>query len=273
MGFFCVGPPCAASTLLWSDNFGVPDSSLTESGQANRNEGRFASLISLNNAKYIMHIRDQRLELTGRSQEGRLRFHDADQPGARLDFASGDIGATIRREGGLRVDFDWFPPHQGSALDDWIALSAGIPAAVTAEPAVRVDHPSTDIGLKLRFDGRIKAYDNGLVTGSTTPYRAAGNGSKHVSVEYHFQSNAENAPVLMTAWVNDQLVHRGLYTWQGDGGQLHLEVGAKAPSRIDNLRLSTVPEGPSLVFAGFVAMACLRRRSHLKCGGRMSYSH
>ena len=175
---------------------------------------------------------------------GRIRFHDA----STLDwwnFASGVGGTQILNDGGLRIDFDWFPAD--NTANDWISYNVGFLGQSAGEPAFRVNDPQTDFGILFRNNGETQYFDNGAATTGGS-FNVSGALQHHVSLNYSFNSLADGSNVLVSASVDGVSVLDSLpFQWDNNGGALYMELGNLATgTRIDNLAISSVPEPTTL---------------------------
>jgi hypothetical protein len=254
----------SSAALLWTDNFNVGDTNnLDASPQAGRHTGLFADDIVLRSAKIQEGIVSQQLNFLQATNDvtGRVRFQVASQADSWLSFGSGAVGSSILADGGLRVEFDWISGNTTS--DNWIAVDiGGSPQSVT-EPNLRVNDGATDAAILFRYRGATQIFDNGGATegGAFAPLV----GTRHVVVDYLFNSFADGSPVTMNASIDGTQVWSATsstFDWNNNGGAIYLELESHEDTKLDNVSVSTIPE-PSTILAtlmGGVALLSARRR-------------
>ena len=227
---FALSPLALHATEILSDNFNAPDTTnFDNSDQTLRRSGILGPAVQLRSSLIQHAISGNQLRLLRAASEGRIRFHDAANLGNWWDFASGEAGATILSEGGFKIEFDWTPINATDA--NWVEVSVGIGtvAQVGSEPATRVNHAQTDLGILLRHSGGSQIFDNGsAVTGGTVPVTAA---KRRVSVTYAFSSFANGATVTANAFIDGAaVVTNRNFTWDNNNGQLFIEFGTNVPT-------------------------------------------
>jgi hypothetical protein len=62
------------------------------------------------------------------------------------------------------VAFDWIAGNDTS--NNWVSVNMGISGTGVPEPAFRVNHAETDIGMLFRFNGDTELFDNGANLGA-----------------------------------------------------------------------------------------------------------
>lgn len=241
--------PLAAGPVILSDNFNAPDATnFDNSDQTGRRGGLLAENVQLRSARIQSGILANRLNLLkhASSGDGRIRFHDVSNLSSWWNFASGDTGTLITADGGLRVEFDWYPPDNTSA--NWVSFAVGFPTtAVTAEPATRINHAETDFGILLRDNGAIQCFDNAAdVTGTPIPNFDVSNvGLHHVVLDYAFTSFDDGSNVSVTVSVDGVKLREEPWTfqWANNNGALYLELGNYvAGTTFDNFSISTLAD-------------------------------
>ncbi len=228
----------SAQTLLFSDSFDVADTTnfdgaplVLDDGVTNRRSGTLAETVFLRSAQQQQHISNQQVSLRGGS---RLRFHDDIN---WYNWASGTAGTDILAEGGLRVEFDWVPTD--TTATNWVAFNVGFPG--TGEPGTRVNNLPTDFGILFRNNGGTERFDNSanLGPGGTFPATAS---SRHVTIDYAFDSFANGTIVRMRASVDGVRVSENQFSWDDNNGALYMELETnQLGSLIDNYSVSTIP--------------------------------
>ncbi|MFT4550677.1 MAG: hypothetical protein ACI8XO_001632 [Verrucomicrobiales bacterium] len=243
----------AAGELLFSDNFNAPDTgNLDLSDQTNRRAGLNTN-IQVRSSRIQHGIAGNQLNFLNIGT-GRIRFHndldgDVNTGETWFDWATGDVGAKILADGGLRIEFDWDAGNDASP--NWISVNVGHNNEAAGEPAFRVNEGSNDIGILFRFNGQSELFDNGAnlgAQGSFTPTI----GLRHVKLDYAFSSFADGTPVTMTAEVDGTQVYTGNpFTWDGNAGEFFMEIGTLESTLIDQLSISTIaPDGFAVALDG-----------------------
>ncbi len=231
-----LSPVALHATEILSDNFNAPDTTNFDgSDQTLRRSGILGPSVQLRSSLVQHAISGNQLRLLRAASEGRIRFHDAANLANWWDFASGEAGTTILAEGGFKIEFDWTPINATDA--NWVEVSVGIGtvAQVGSEPATRVNHAQTDLGILFRHNGASQFFDNGsAVTGGTSP---AITGKRRVSITYAFNSFANGTTVTANAFVGPadstpptQVVTNRAFTWDNNNGQLFIEFGTNVPT-------------------------------------------
>jgi hypothetical protein len=223
-----VSPVAIQATEILSDNFDAPDTTNFDgSDQTLRRSGILGLSVQLRSSLIQHAISGNQLRLLRAGSEGRIRFHDAANLANWWDFASGEAGETILAEGGFKIEFDWTPINATDA--NWVEVSVGIGNQSVAEPATRVNHAQTDLGILLRHSGGSQIFDNGTaVTGGTVPVTAA---KRRVSLTYAFSSFANGATVTANAFIDGAaVVTNRNFTWDQNNGQLFIEFGTNVPT-------------------------------------------
>ena len=244
---FGAAAPSFGNTLLFSDNFNTADTGNFDGAPLDgRRSGTLGNTIRLAAELVQQGISANKLRMVDTpNSDGRVRFQDA-TTGVWLNWADGATGTSILADGGLRVEFDWFPTNNSS--DNWIAFNIGHD---TTEPASRVNHAATDYGILLRNPGGSQRFVNGASLGNGTPFDALpATEVRHVVLDYSFSSFADGTTVAVRTAVNGAVVATDSFTWAGNGGALYMELGTDITgSLIDNFAVSTKP-GFAIELAG-----------------------
>jgi hypothetical protein len=256
--------PYSTAALIFADNFNAPDTNnLDGSDQTGRRSGLLAADVAIRSS-YIQHgIVNNQLDFLRRIDgPGRIRFQSAlSLSNIWWNFASGLSGAEILSQGGLRIDFDWFPSD--NTADDWVSFNLGFLGIAAGEPSFRVNDPQTDFGILFRNNGGTQYFDNGAATTGLN-FDVSGLLQHHVTLTYSLSSFADGANVSVSALVDGMSVLDGqLFQWENNSGELYMELGTLAAgTRIDNFAISSVPEpsGAALIGAASLGLASLRRR-------------
>jgi hypothetical protein len=225
---FALSPLALHATEILSDNFNAPDTTNFDgSDQSLRRSGLLGPSVQLRSSLIQHAISGYQLRLLRAASEGRIRFHDAANLANWWDFASGEAGETILAEGGFKLEFDWTPINATDA--NWIEVSVGIGNQTVAEPATRVNHAQTDLGILLRNSGGSQIFDNGsAVIGGTVPVTAA---KRRVSISYAFNSFANATTVTANAFIDGAAVITNRnFTWDNNNNQLFIEFGTNVPT-------------------------------------------
>lgn len=255
----------ATGVVLLRDNFDAPDSgNLDLSDQSGRRSGLVPG-IQIRSSRIQHGIASNQLNFLD-TRTGRIRFHDDSDndnttAGGWHNWASGVSGSSILADQGLRVSFDWIAGNDTS--DNWISVNMGISGPGAPEPAFRVNHADTDIGMLFRFSGLTELFDNGANLGAQGAF-TPGVGVRRVTLDYNFASFDDGSSVGLTASVDGTEVYNGSpFTWDNNGGELYFEIGTLENTRLDNLTISTIPEPSAslLALAGAAGLIVRRRKS------------
>lgn len=223
-----------ANTLLWSDNFDVPDTTNFDGAPlTGRLSGTLSAATRLHAAGIQQRILGNQLQMQG----GRVRFQNMGLA-TWYNWAAGTEAANILAEGGIRVEFDFTSTDLVST--NWVSFVIGHGNQAAGEPATRVNNAATDFGILFRNNGATERFDNGTNLGpggSTTPVA-----TRHIVLDYAFASYADGTPVKIRASVDGVLVSSNTFTWDGNAGELYMELETnQSGTRIDNYSISTVP--------------------------------
>lgn len=251
----------APAAVLFSDNFNAPDSnSFDASAIAGRLSGLVAGETYLRSWGTQEQISTNQL-LTPTTNSGGLRFENAlNDPGTtgaadRYNWAGGAGGSSILASGGFTVSFDWYAPE--STLGDWISFQVGTNNADSGNLA----NGGTDYGILFRNNGNTERFDNGTNLGAGGTFTAGAGTLQQVLITYKFSSFADGTSVNAVSTVNGVQVANDTFTWDGNAGELRMELGAiSANSRIDNLTISSIPEPSAALLLGLPVLGLLRRR-------------
>jgi hypothetical protein len=250
----------SAASVIYTDNFNIADtSSLDGSDQTGRHSGTAANDILVRSGGVQMTITSGSLDFKTADPAGRVRFQPTSLPANTLyNFAAGTTGSSIIADGGFRFEFDWTPDNTTNN-DGWISLSAGYSSF---DATVRVNQAATDFGILFRNTGGVNYFDGGSGFTGTSFDVSGGAFTRHATIDFLFGSFADGSNVTANAYVDSLLVSSHNFTWDGNGGALHLELGNLGSQKsLDNLSITTIPEPATTglaVFAG--CFACFRRR-------------
>ncbi|MBW8863602.1 MAG: immunoglobulin domain-containing protein, partial [Verrucomicrobia bacterium] len=208
--FGCCGLKTQAQTVIYSDNFNIPDTGSLDGSDNSTASGRHAgSLLGTNvvgrSGGVQLTITSSNLNMfkTGTGNDGRMRFCASTNTSGRWDWASGTGGSTITSAGGMQIDFDWTAADNTSG--DWVGYSVGI--TPNSDVNLRVINSGTDSGIILR--------NNGVAT--------------------VFQNGAGGEVMSQT------------FSWNGNSGVQNMEIASYANgTRIDNFTISSVAPPPYL---------------------------
>lgn len=227
--------PRARAALLFLDNFDAPDSvSFDEADLTGRLSGPVGAETNLQSFAAQQSIVDGQLELKG---SGGVRFGGLI---TRYNWAGATTGPDILAAGGFQVTFDW--THDGTSTE-WVGFKVG-----TINGDNFVIDPSVDHAMLIRqnLNGAgqwTEQWDNGNATGGVISYNpVVGTVTTYpVVLSYAFDSFADGSPVNMTAVVNGIEVASDTFTWDGNGGELRMELESGVTQLVDNLMISTLP--------------------------------
>ncbi len=231
-------PSASANTLLWMDNFNVPDApSFDAAPLPGRLTGTLADTVFARSSKIQHKIVGMQLQmLIPGGGTGRIRFQNA---AGWYDWAAGTSGPAILADGGLRVEFDFTPTNITSS--NWISFNVGFLGSAAGEPATRLTDAQTDYGILFRNNGLTQRFDNGVGLGdggSVTPVLTP----RHIVLDYAFNSFADGTNVKVRATESGTQVANDTFTWANNSGALYMELGNReSGSLIDNLSISTLP--------------------------------
>lgn len=251
----------APAAVLFSDNFNAPDNtSFDASDIAGRLSGVAAGETYLRSWGTQEQISTNQL-LMPTTNSGGLRFESAlNDPGTtgaadRYNWAGGPGGGSILASGGFTVSFDWYAPE--TTLGDWISFQVGTNNADSGNLA----NSGTDYGILFRNNGNTERFDNGNNLGAGGVFTPGAGTLQQVMITYKFGSFADGTSVNAISTVNGVQVANDTFTWDGNAGELRMELGAiSANSRIDNLTISSIPEPSAALLLGLPALGLLRRR-------------
>jgi hypothetical protein len=258
---FALSSSLVSGTVLFQDNFNAPDiNNLDQSDQTGRRSGLVPG-IQVRSSRIQHGIVSNQLNFLN-NRTGRIRFHDDSDndtgtAGIWYDWASGITGSTILGTQNLRIAFDWNVTDNSS--DNWVSVNFGISGPGVPEPGFRVNHPETDIGMLLRFNGDTQLFDNGAGLGAQGSFSPT-TGTRRVTFDYTLDSFADGTNVGLIANVDGTEVYNGNpFTLDNNGGELYFEIGNLQNTLLDNVTISSVPE-PSVVLMSLLGLAGLVRR-------------
>ena len=247
----------ASGALLWMDNFNAPDTNNFDGAViTGRLSGSEAGNTALSSFGFQQSISNNQLLLP---QGGNgVRFGGQF---TRYDWAAGASGSAILAGGGFTVSFDWIPADNTDG--EWMSFQVG---------TVNDDNgnlTNDDYGILFRNNGGTERFRNAPAPtgnqGAGSPFAATPGGvARQVEITYSFSSFADGSPVTATSRVNGFQVASDTFNWDGNAGSMRMELGnGVANTRIDNLRIATVPEptGAVLLSASLGLMALRRRRA------------
>jgi hypothetical protein len=245
------------AALLWMDNFNAPDTNNFDgsviTGRLSGSEAGNTALASFGFQQSISN--NQLLMPTGGNG---VRFGGQT---TRFDWAAGASGAAILGAGGFKVSFDWIPADNTD--NEWMSFQVG---TINNDNGNLTDD---DYGILFRNNGGTERFRNAPAPNGnqgaglsfpTTP----GGVARLVEITYTFSSFADGSPVNAISSVNGFVVANDTFNWDGNSGAMRMEMGnGVANTRIDNLRIDTIPEptGAVLLSAGLGLMALRRRRA------------
>jgi PKD repeat protein len=233
-----------AQTVIWSDNFNIPDTtSLDGSTQTGRHTGILSNNVVGRSGGIQLTITGDELNLLKSGDgSGRMRFCDAANTNNRWDWASGTGGSTITSGGGMQIDFDWTAANNTSS--DWVGYSVGI--TLNSDVGIRVNNSGTDSGIILQNNGVATVFKNGA--GGASASFGVTSLTRHVTLLYAFTSFADGSPVTLTAYVDGTQVMTQSFTWNANSGVQNMEISSYANgTRIDNFTVSAVSPAPFLL--------------------------
>lgn len=251
--FFSAGQANAA--LLFMDNFDAPDSASFDAADlTGRMSGPVAAETSLRSFDAQQSLIGGQLEL---KDMGGVRFGGQT---TRYNWAGATTGADILAAGGFQVTFDW--THTGESTE-WVGFKVGTDNGDTGVNAASVDHAML-IRQNTSGTGQWnERWDNGVATGGFTSYNpVVGTMTTYpVVLTYSFDSFADGSPVNMSAVVNGIEVANDSFTWDGNGGELRMELHSGVTQLVDNFAISTlpVPEPSTIVLLALAGTAIVVR--------------
>ncbi|MFT4550461.1 MAG: hypothetical protein ACI9MB_004438 [Verrucomicrobiales bacterium] len=230
----------ASAQLLFSDNFDTPDNASFDAAPTDgRLGGTLATAVVLRSWGAQQQISNNQLLIPAGGDSG-VRFEDPSGTfGAanRFNWAAGDTGASIISAGGFVVSFDWTPVDNTST--NWISYQVG---TVNADSGNLTDD---DYGILFRQNGNTERFDNTVNLGAGGAFSPLAGGVVHrVEITYVLTSFADGDTVTATATVDGTEVASDSFTWDGNGGAMHMELGNNdAGNIVDNLQVSTIDTG------------------------------
>ena len=255
------GLSAQAQTLLYSDNFDVPDTgNFNASSQAGRHAGLLAGNILPQSGGIQLTISGGQLNLltpAAGTSTGRMRLENSGSLGTKWDFGSGAGGAAITTAGGMSVAFDWTAADNTSA--NWISYAVGF---TNFDLNFSVVAPQTDSGILLRNNGGTALFANGTQLATGTNAFGVASLTHHVKLDYLFNSFADGTTVNLNAYIDGGLTDTQTFNWNGNSGFLTQEMASVGNgNRIDNYTISTVPEPATwaMMAGGFGMLLAARR--------------
>ncbi len=251
----------APATVLWSDNFDTDNNPTFDAAStAGRLSGTAAGETYLRSWGHQQDIdSNQLLFPTG---QGGVRFesatNDPDISGAadRYNWGGAATGPTILAAGRFIVSFDWIPAE--NTLGDWVSFQVGTPNADSAN----LTGADIDYGILFRNNGGTERFDNGVNLMAGGNFTASAGGvARLVEIAYSFNSFADGINVNAVSSVDGTVVANDTFQWDGNGGELRMEMGANAANtRVDNLTITAIPEPASVSLLGLAGLGLLVRR-------------
>jgi len=232
----------SAQTVIYTDNFDIADTnSLDASIQTGRHTGLLAAEVMGRSGGVQHTISSSQLNLLrAGGSDGRMRFTPVTNAAVRWNWSEGAPGAQILADGGMKISFDWTATNNLSA--DWISFSVGF---ITTDQATRVANGATDSGILFRENGNAQVFDNG-VGGATATFDVTSL-TRHVDLEYAFNSFADGSAVTLNAYVDSVLVLSQTFDWNANGGTNNMEISSLVNgTQIDNFSVSTFAPPPFL---------------------------
>ena len=238
----------ASAELLFLDNFDAPDATNFDGAAiAGRLSGTLAGETYLRSWGFQQDINNNQLLMPRRGSDG-VRFEVAtnDPTGGaadRYDWAGAPGGAAILNSGGFVVSFDWIPVE--NTLADWVSFQVG---TINADNG---NLTNDDYGILFRNNGDTERFDNSVNLGAGGSFTASAGGVvRQVEITYEFTSFADGTNVTATSTVDGVQVASDVFTWDGNGGQMRMELGhLAANTRVDNLSISTIETDGFIVTA------------------------
>jgi hypothetical protein len=256
---FALATWCASApgALLWTDNFNAPNSTVFDTADiTGRLSGPEAGNTYLRSFSNQQQISNNRLLMP---VGGGVRFENAtnDPTGGatdRFNWAGGSAGPMILGAGGFIVSFDWYPAE--TTLNDWVSFQVG---TINADNG---NLTNDDYGILFRNNGGTERFDNSVNLGAGGAFPASAVGViRRVEITYAFSSFADGTPVTATSRVDGIQVASDVFTWDANGGAMHMELGnGAANTAVDNLTISTIPEPAGTLLAGLGMGGLLLRR-------------
>ncbi len=246
--------PSSGSIVLFSDSFDTADSgSLDASIQGARRSGTLEGDIQVRSWGAQQAIAGNQLLFPGLNSG--VRFENEAGPFGgtnRFDWAAGSTGADILAAGGFTVSFDWTPATNDA--DQWVSFQVG---TVNDDSGNLTDD---DYGILFRRNGGTERFDNTVNLGAGGSFPAT-TVARAVEINYAFSSFADGASVTATSTVDGVQVASDTFTWDGNGGEMRMELGHNASGElVDNLTVSIVPEPSSLMLCGLAMAGFISRR-------------
>lgn len=246
----------AHGALLWMDNFNAPDTNNFDGAvMTGRLSGSEAGNTALSSFGFLQSVNNNQL-LLPQANNG-VRFGGQF---SRFDWAGGASGTAILGAGGFKVSFDWIPADNTDT--EWMSFQVG---TVNDDNGNLTDD---DYGILFRNNGASQRFRNAPAPngnqGEGIPFAATPGGvARQIEITYTFSSFADGSPVTATSTVNGFQVASDTFNWDGNAGSMRMELGNGVNNtRIDNLRIDTIPEptGAVLLSAGLGLLALRRRR-------------
>jgi hypothetical protein len=264
-GVFIAGSASVqAQTIIYQDNFNVPDGNL---GTGDLPTGVNGSLITPQSGGAQQTIVGGQLSLNlgGGATTSEMRFNKVGQTGTGaapdlFDWSSGTGGADILAAGGFTVSFNWTAGDTTSG--NWIFFSVGNGGDISYSN-LRILNSTTENGILFKNNGGSQVFNSGTQNGGFSPGAYTPGSVNHfVTLTYTFNSWASGSAVNMTANVDGNNLGSDSFNWNATAGQ-YFDIGTygNANNLIDNLTVTTVPEPgtPALVGAGIGLLLVARR--------------
>ncbi len=244
--------PVHAGTVIFSDNFNVPDNTTDGSQQGpDRYAGLFGGNTVSRAALSQSNIAGQQL-IPG--WDGALRFVDSTDLTLRRNFAEGAAGEAIRAAGGFRIEFD----RTQNATDNMNWVGVGVGSVFSGDAWIADSR--LDFGFLLRNNGNAQRFDNGVSADINSSYTPSTD-TRHYTFDFQLDPVSPNpfedgSFVTATATVDGVPVILGTagetnytFQWDGNGGVIQVQLLFSIPGgSVDNLSISTLDltTGPSI---------------------------
>jgi PKD repeat protein len=250
------GFPAGAQTVIYTDNFDVPNTtSFDSASQTGRHTGLLATNVVPQSGGIELQIANGLLLLPGQpgSKDARLRFDPSTNytGSSRWDWSTGSAGAAILASGGMVVSFNWV---LADSTANWISYCAGI--APNSDTALRVISSTTDSGILLENNGGYQTFELGAAGASGGAGTFTVLPTNLVSFAYYFTSWAPGSAVTVAVYVNGNLVVTQPFAWTQTGGVQNMELASwAAGTLVGNFSVTTLPPTPLAITADTTSLS------------------